>query len=123
MTVTNEKVKNAVDACYREAELAKTERMALNRMNFDAYHLRQDYSHKKPGQSREFLPKQAMGTEQTASFLHQGLMDLEKAAGVVKVCADHEFFHRRLEGYFRAEGEEMRRWVEEWDYDCMISDD
>ena len=51
-----------------------------------------------------------------------GLIDLDKAAGVVKVCQDHDFFRRRLEGYFRAEGDEMRRWVEDWDYDAMISE-
>lgn len=60
----------------------------------------------------------------TASFYvylyHLGLIDLDKAAGVVKVCEDHEFFRRRLEGYFRAEGDEMRQWVSEWDYDGTI---
>jgi len=51
---------------------------------------------------------------------HMGLIDLDKAAGVVKVCEDHGFFRRRLEGYFRAEGDEMREWVSEWDYDATI---
>ena len=53
---------------------------------------------------------------------HLDLLDLDKAVGVVKVCEDHEFFRRRLEGYFRADGEEMRRWVDEWDYDATIID-
>lgn len=60
----------------------------------------------------------------TASFYvylyHLGLIDFDKVAGVVKVCEDHEFFRRRLEGYFRAEGDEMRRWVEDWNYDATI---
>ncbi|MDA8327162.1 MAG: SEC-C metal-binding domain-containing protein [Nitrospiraceae bacterium] len=51
---------------------------------------------------------------------HLGLIDLDKAAGVVRVCEDHDFFRRRLEGYFRAEGDEMREWVSEWDYDATI---
>jgi len=54
---------------------------------------------------------------------HLGLIDIDKAAGVVKVCEDHEFFRRRLEGYFRAEGDEMRQWASEWDYDAMIMED
>ena len=62
----------------------------------------------------------------TASFYvylyHLGLIDLDKAAGVVKVCEDNEFFRDRLEGYFRAEGDEMREWVSGWDYDAMIVD-
>lgn len=52
------------------------------------------------------------------AYLYQlGLIDLDRAAGVVKVCEDHGFFRDRLEGYFRAEGDEMRRWVDGWDYD------
>jgi hypothetical protein len=62
----------------------------------------------------------------TASFYvylyHLGLIDLDKAAGVVRVCEDHEFFRARLEVYFRAEGDEMREWVSDWDYDATIVD-
>lgn len=58
-----------------EAEYARRNRYIQNRMNFEAFHLRQDYSHKKRGQSKEFLPKQPMAVEQLASFLQQGLMD------------------------------------------------
>lgn len=53
---------------------------------------------------------------------HLGLLDLDKAAGVVKVCEDHEFFRRRMEAYFRAEGDEMRRWADDWDYDATMID-
>lgn len=73
---------------YRdEAESARQNRMDLNEINFDAYHLRQDYSHKKSGQSREFLAKQQMAVEQISSFISQGLVDIndwfsvEKAPG------------------------------------------
>lgn len=58
-----------------EAEYARRNRYIQNRQNFEAFHLRQDYSHKKRGQSKEFLPKQPMAVEQLASFLQQGLMD------------------------------------------------
>lgn len=49
--------------------------MDKNKLNFDVYHIRQDFSHKRPGQSREFLPKQAMAVEQITSFFQQGLVD------------------------------------------------
>lgn len=67
------------------------------------------------------------GLKGIASFCvylhHQGLLDLDRASGVVRVCEDDEFFRKRLEGYFRSDGEEMRRWAEEWDYDWTMSDD
>ena len=59
-----------------EAETARRNRSILNRENFECYNLRQDYTHKLRGQSKEFLGKQAMATERLASFLQQGLMDL-----------------------------------------------
>lgn len=58
-----------------EAETARWNRQILNQMNFDCYNLKQDYSHKQRGQSKEFLSKQAMATEQLTSFLQQGLTD------------------------------------------------
>lgn len=59
-----------------EAETARRNRYLLNRQNFEVYHLRQDWSHKKRGQSKEFLAKQAIATEQLSCLLQQGLMDL-----------------------------------------------
>ncbi len=62
---------------YRqEAYTARLDRITQNRTNFDCYHLRQDWSYKTEGQSREFLPKMAMAVEQAANFLQQGLTDL-----------------------------------------------
>lgn len=62
---------------YRlESGQARNERIIQNRMNFDAYHLRQDWSYKQKGQSREFLPKVSMAVEQAANFLQQGLTDI-----------------------------------------------
>lgn len=64
---------------YRDsADEARRNRMDLNQINFDAYHLRQDYSHKKSGQSREFLAKQQMAVEQLSSFIAQGLVDINQ---------------------------------------------
>lgn len=59
-----------------ESETARRNRSILNRENFECYNLRQDYTHKLRGQSKEFLGKQSMATERLASFLQQGLMDL-----------------------------------------------
>lgn len=62
---------------YRqEAETAKRSRMQKNKQNFDTFHLKQDWSHKNKGQSKEFLPKQSMAVEQAANFIQQGLVDL-----------------------------------------------
>lgn len=62
---------------YRaEATQAKQSRMDQNKVNFDAYHLRQDNSHKLIGQSREFLPKVATAVEQNANIIQQGLLDI-----------------------------------------------
>lgn len=61
---------------HEEAKQAKLHRMYTNRDNFDAYHLRQDFSHKKKGQSKEFLAKQQTSVEQITSFLQQGLIDV-----------------------------------------------
>jgi hypothetical protein len=72
-----------------EAKNAKANRMRLNRTNYDCYHLRQDWSHKRKGQSREFLAKQPMAVEQISTFIQQGLVDsgdwfgVEKSAGAV----------------------------------------
>ena len=60
----------------QEAEQARFSRMQQNKINFDMYNLRQDYSAKQKGQSKEFLPKQAMAVEQTANFMQQGLVDM-----------------------------------------------
>lgn len=60
-----------------EAKQARQSRMDMNLRNFDCYHLKQDYSHKLKGQSREFLSKQQQAVDQIATFTHQGLMDLK----------------------------------------------
>ena len=62
---------------YQESDQARKDRIDLNRQNWDAYHLRQDFSDKRPGQSREFLSKQPMAVEQITQFFHQGLVDLQ----------------------------------------------
>lgn len=66
----------AVSEYVEEATAAKKTRMDLNQQNFEAYHLKQDYSHKRKGQSKEFMAKQSMAVEQISSFMEQGLIDV-----------------------------------------------
>lgn len=62
---------------YRnESDTAKAPRMEKNKLNFQAYHLEQDFSHKLKGQSKEFLPKVATAVEQNANIIQQGLLDI-----------------------------------------------
>lgn len=61
--------------CREEAKTAKWDRMQQNKMNFDLYHARHDFSHKLPGQSQETLNMQAMAIESTCSFFQQALID------------------------------------------------
>lgn len=61
----------------QESDEASRDRLDINRQNWDAYHLRQDFADKRPGQSREFLSKQTMAVEQITQFFHQGLVDLQ----------------------------------------------
>jgi hypothetical protein len=78
----------------REAYEARRDRIRLNRLNYDIFHHKQDYAHKQPGQSQEFLPKQQMAVEQLSSFVSQGLVDLghwftvEKEPGVKNKIID-----------------------------------
>jgi hypothetical protein len=61
----------------KEAEQARYSRMEQNKINFDCYHLKQDFSYKTKGQSTEFLPKMSMAVEQSANFMQQGLVDMD----------------------------------------------
>ena len=63
-------------ACRDEAREARNTRMDLNKNNFNAYQLQQDFSDKRPGQSTEVLPKVKMAVEQTKSFFQQALADI-----------------------------------------------
>lgn len=66
----------AVTNYKNEAEAAARDRKLQNLENFDTYHLKEDFTYKKKGQSKEFLPKVFMGVEQIVSFIQQGLADL-----------------------------------------------
>jgi hypothetical protein len=70
-----QRIVNISNKYKQEAESARISRLLQNLENFDVYHLRQDWSSKQPGQSKEFLAKVAMATEQLTSFIEQGLAD------------------------------------------------
>lgn len=71
------KILHISELYFTEADDARKSRLNMNRMNWDMYNLNQDYSHKRPGQSREFLAKQAMAVEQITEFFQQGLVDID----------------------------------------------
>lgn len=50
--------------------------MALNKDNFDCFHLKHNFAHKEAGQSTEVLSKQPVAVEQTKSLIQQSLADL-----------------------------------------------
>ena len=60
----------------QESDDAKRSRIEQNEENFDCYHMKQDFSYKKKGQSKEFLPKQSIVVEQVSTFFQQGLVDI-----------------------------------------------
>lgn len=62
--------------CRKEAKEAKWQRIQQTRENWDIYWMRQDFSHKLPGQSTEALSMQAMAVEETAAFFQQALADM-----------------------------------------------
>lgn len=62
-------------AYKREAEEARLSRIQQNKVNYDAYHSRQDFSYKEKGQSQEFLPKVFIAVEQNAAGITQALVD------------------------------------------------
>lgn len=70
--VDTEVVKAVIDF-HDEAKEAKQLRMRLSEANVDAYHGKQDWSHKIEGQSKEFLPKTSQTAEQFCAFIEKGL--------------------------------------------------
>jgi hypothetical protein len=67
-------VLTAIREFKREAEMARRTRMKKNERNRRAFLEEQDWSHKIKGQSREFLPKTSMATEQFANFTKRALV-------------------------------------------------
>lgn len=71
--LTDKQIVDWIIARRDEAQNAKTDRMSLNKDNFDMFFLRHDFSHKKNGQSREILSRQQMAVIQNRNFYQQAL--------------------------------------------------
>lgn len=86
---TDETIIRATNQYREEAYQNRIVRIEQDRLNWDIYNLNQDFSDKRPGQSREFLPRQAMAVEQITQFFQQGIIDIgdfwraEYAPGVI----------------------------------------
>jgi len=74
--MTDAEVVKYILACREESRSSKVDRMKTNKDNYNAFHLRHDFSHKRDGQSTEVLSKQPMAVEQIKSFFQQALADL-----------------------------------------------
>lgn len=61
--------------CRDTEKQAKYDREMQSRQNWDVFHLRHDFSHKIPGQSREVLSRQPLAVISTSSFFQQALVD------------------------------------------------
>jgi hypothetical protein len=64
---------NAIREYKKEATDSRRLREQLNKRNQDAYLGRQDWSHKRAGQSKEFLPKIPVAVEQFVAFAKRAL--------------------------------------------------
>jgi hypothetical protein len=74
--MTDKQIVDWIISCRNEADEAKRSRVSQNKLNYDMYHLKYDFSHKEEGQSQEVLSKQSMAVEQIKSFFQQALADL-----------------------------------------------
>jgi hypothetical protein len=73
--MTEQQIITYIMDCRGEADEAKRERMDRNKDNYDMFHLRHDFSHKRDGQSQEILSKQSMAVEMTKATFQQALAD------------------------------------------------
>lgn len=92
---------NYVLSARDEAKSARKTRDDLTRDNYDQFHLKHDFSHKRAGQSKEVLAKQKMATIQASSFFQQALADLgdwwkcepaDGTDGTGKLIRPHELY-------------------------------
>ncbi|MCP3682679.1 MAG: hypothetical protein GY861_08325 [bacterium] len=62
-----------INSCRKASKEYKHKRTLRNRANWNMYNYRQDYSKKKKGQSKEFIPKLSLGIKYFKSMLATGL--------------------------------------------------
>lgn len=73
-----------------ESALVKRPRMLQNKLNWDAYFMRGDFSHKIEGQSREYLPKSAVAAEQLTALISSTLTNFDKWFMAIWVGKDED---------------------------------
>jgi hypothetical protein len=64
-----------VGEARRQAEDVRKGRASQNKVNQAAFMGKQDWSYKQPGQSREFLPRIGLATEQISNYVKRSLTD------------------------------------------------
>lgn len=62
----------------KESRAAKKERTYQNSLNWDTYHLKGDFSQKREGQSKEFLPKLFVAVEQATGIIKKALINFDQ---------------------------------------------
>jgi len=77
-TPSDNKTRIATENYWTEANNAKRKRMDRNKFLIDRYNLEADhmFPHKRPGQSRETMPRFTIAVEQLTTFIQQSLMEL-----------------------------------------------
>lgn len=68
-----QEIVRVTDSYMNEAREARRDRIARNRLNWDVYYGKLDWSHKQAGQSTEHLPKLAGAAEQMVAFVKRAL--------------------------------------------------
>jgi len=72
-SVRNAEVLDAIRLYKTESENSRKARTRLNDRNWAAYLSKQDWTHKKEGQSKEFSPRTSMGVESVTAFVKRTL--------------------------------------------------
>jgi len=72
--LTDSQILRIVRDYTREAKDARKSRLLKNKKNQYAFMDEQDFSHKQPGQSAEFLPKVSTSAEQFSAFIKRSLV-------------------------------------------------
>lgn len=97
--------------CRNEATSSRRERMVKNAINRNAYHNRQDWSHKIEGQSREFLPKTSVTVEQFKAFVKRGLVQFGR------------YFSMTMPPGSPIDGNDITQWLHDQFKDLPDTDD
>jgi hypothetical protein len=88
-----------VGEARRHAEDIRRGRLSQNRVNQAAFMAKQDWSYKQPGQSREFLPRTPLATEQISNYVKRSLTDFG------------DWFQVELPGEAALSSDDARAWL------------